>query len=576
MRAVGKPGQRAKPAGRQGTIADAVQNGLALHRRGMLDDAERIYAGILKLAPAHFDALHLLGLIRRQRGDTTEALRLIGAALKVRANSADALSNYGEALVELQRYPEALTSLDSALAIAPDHVNARVNRATALIKLSRFAEALTDAGHALRLDPRNQLAWMRSAYALSALGQHERAIASCDAALALNPADPVTLCNRGYSQEMLGRAEDALASYDAALALVPNMITALVNHANALADLQREDEAAAGYEAALAHAPDLADTRFKLGITRLRQQDFARGWDAYEWRWRTAGFDAMRRDYPQPRWRGEKLEGPLLVWGEQGLGDHILFAGMFPDLAPLVGGVVVETEARLISLFSRSFPGVEFVARRTELNDITAVAQIPAGSLGQYLRPRDDAFPYREHGYLVPDPARAASLRTRLDDGRLVVGLSWRSRNPRYERSKSASLSDFGALLRLPHCRFVDLQYGDTGAEREVFEREHGVRIEHLHDLDNTNDIDGLAALIAACDLTVTVSNTTAHLSGALGKLTFVLVPFGYGRMWCWFGGRDDSPWYPRVRLMRQRRSQPWADTVEAIAGEIAARRPGR
>src|SRR5262249_42734909 len=187
-----------------------------------------------------------------------------------------------------------------------------------------------------------------------------------------------------------------------------------------------------------------------------------------------------------------------------------------------------------------------------------------------YLRPSLESFPRRAEGYLVPDPARAAQLRQRLDDGRRIVGLSWKSQNPRFEKAKSARLTDFEAVLRLPNCRFVDLQYGDTRADLDTAARDLGVYVEHLDDIDNKNDIDGLAALMAACDAVVTVSNTTAHLAGALGRPTWVFVPYGHARLWYWFKERDDSPWYPHLRVRRQISGQSWAELIAATARHIA------
>ena len=120
-----------------------------------------------------------------------------------------------------------------------------------------------------------------------------------------------------------------------------------------------------------------------------------------------------------------------------------------------------------------------------------------------------------------------------------MIGLSWVSKAPVGGASKSARLADFEALLRLPNCRFVDLQYGDTGDERAALARDLGIVVERLADIDNTNDLDGLAALMSACDAVVTVSNTTAHLAGALGRPTFVMVPHGYARIWYWFHDRS-------------------------------------
>ncbi|HVT55080.1 MAG TPA: hypothetical protein VHD34_03395, partial [Xanthobacteraceae bacterium] len=120
-----------------------------------------------------------------------------------------------------------------------------------------------------------------------------------------------------------------------------------------------------------------------------------------------------------------------------------------------------------------------------------------------------------------------------------------------------------------PEFQFVDLQYGDTAGERTALREKHGISIQHLDEIDNTNDIDGLAALIEACDAVVTVSNTTAHLAGALGKPVWILVPQGHGRLWYWFRDRTDSPWYPGARIVRQQPGQSWADLVTSIVPEI-------
>jgi len=207
---------------------------------------------------------------------------------------------------------------------------------------------------------------------------------------------------------------------------------------------------------------------------------------------------------------------------------------------------------------------------RSELYGRAFNAHEVFGSLPRRLRPTFDSFPRRDCGFLVADPRRAGELRARLTegDGRLVVGLSWSSANTKVGRFKSAQLRDFEPLLRLPGCRFVDLQYGDTQAERETVARELGITIERL-EVDNRNDIDGLSALMSACDAVVTTSNTTPHLAGALGCPTWVMVPRGRGRFWYWFKDRPDSPWYPQVRVRPIAQGQSWADLVSAIADEV-------
>jgi ADP-heptose:LPS heptosyltransferase len=262
----------------------------------------------------------------------------------------------------------------------------------------------------------------------------------------------------------------------------------------------------------------------------------------------------------------------LVVWGEQGIGDQIMYASMIPDLKRRVPAITFEAEARLVSLFARSFPDIEVIPSMKSLYAGPLVAHIPLGTLGLHLRTSWDDFAKTPGGFLKADAEQAAGLRERLKtDDRLVVGLSWRSANKSHEKAKSAGLHAFEPLLKLRNCRFVDLQYGDTSAERAAVARDIGVDIEHLDDIDNFNDIDGLAALITACDLVVTVSNTTAHLAGALGKETYVLVPFGQARMWYWFHDRTDNPFYPDIKIRRQARTHDWASLMAPLADEIGS-----
>ena len=540
-------------------------------RKGLLDDAERLYAGILKLAPKHFDAMHLLGVVHQQRGDSDRALKLIGAALELNTASADAFANHSKVLLQLRRYDEALVSIERALALAPDQPQALINRATIRIDQRRFADAMIDALHVLEKDPLNVDGWTKRGTVLAEAGEVQKAIESHEKAISINPDHIEAINNRGCLLGDIGRTEEALAAYERVLALDPRHVEAWINRGHMLSDLHREDDAIACYRQALALSPHHSEARFSAGLNELRLGRFRLGWENLELRWFARAFAHTERKYPLPRWNGEALDGPLLISGEQGLGDQVLYASMLPDALSRTPEITIEVEPRLIPLFARSFPQVNVVAREEgQLYRGPAVAQIPIASLGRLFRPDWASFPRYEHGYLRCDEEVSASLRARLSDGRKVVGLSWASRNPRYEKSKTARLSDFAALLYQPNCRFIDLQYGDTRVEREAVQHDLGVTVERLADIDNTNDLDALTSLIKACDIVVTVSNTTAHLAGALGKETYVLVPSGRGRMWFWFNGRDDSPFYPRLRVKQQKPKQPWSVLVADIAAKVA------
>lgn len=580
---------------------------MASHQAGNLAEAEHFYKLVLAAKQHQFEALHYLGVLEAQRGRYDEADRLIGSSLEIDAKRPEAFSNHARVLNALKRYEEALTSCNKALSIKPDFAEALIHRGNALQGLNRLEAALANYDAVLKVAPDHILALTNRGNVLCKLNRYAEAVASYTKTLLIRPDQAEAHMNLGVALRALNRRDEAIQKFRQALVLDPGYVEALVNLGAVLHDVDLRDEAVQclqraltldpshaeahynlgnvlmahdrhhdavqHYDKALAFRPDFALAKWNKFLSCMALGRLAEGWDLYDSRWTAdVGNRSNFRSYERPLWAGEHVGGVLLVWGEQGLGDQILHASMVPDLLQHADSVVVEVEPRLVPLFARSFPDVRVVALGNELYRGRVHAHVPIASLGKYLRPSWDSFGQRAGAYLTADHERAATLRERLaHDKRTVVGLSWRSVNLIAGHSKSVPLKDFESVLRLPGCRFIDLQYGDTLEERQAVEREVGVAVERLADIDNTNDIDGLAALIAACDVVVTVSNTTAHIAGALGKPTWLFVPFGYARIWYWFKGRNDCPWYAQVRLRRQAGAQSWTDLISSTAKEVCA-----
>jgi hypothetical protein len=389
----------------------------------------------------------------------------------------------------------------------------------------------------------------------------------------LEPNDAQTWSNLGGALQMVNEPDEAIKACQRALELQPTLSEAHTNLAAALLYTDRADEAFSAFDRAIALADDNDNAKRNKAIALLHHGHLREGWELFEPRWQD-GTGRIAKYSAIPRWDGNTNEGTTLVWADQGLGDQILYASMIEELAGRAGRVVLEVEPRLAGLFTRSFPTVTVHAWQTSGPTVASDAQFPLSKIGQYFRSDWTDFPQREEGYLVPGAALAASLRARLSqDRKVVIGVSWISKNVMFGRFKTATLADFQDLFRLDGCRFVDLQYGNTLEERRAAKDVLDTTLEHLDDIDNTNDIDSLAALIATCDLVVTVSNTTAHLAGALGKETWVAIPHGKGQLWYWFKGKSVSPWYPSVQLRRQQQGQSWKDLISSVVvPEVAAR----
>jgi tetratricopeptide (TPR) repeat protein len=547
--------------------------GVSLAKLAQHEEAVASYRKSIALQPSNLQVFHNLGNSLIELGRPQEALEAFDRGLGGAQPNHETLINRAKTLLELKRMDEALASCDGALTLDPGNLDALEMKCVALNELQRHAEALACCEAAAALAPERVGFLNARGVALQHLGRFDEALAGARHALSLDPNSAAAHFNLGNALYSLGQYEDAEASYRRSAALSPNSGSAHKNLGGALLALEQFEKALTAFDRALELGAKSDDTRTNRSLVYLGLGDFERGWADYHCRFGAADRENDWRNYAWPLWVGEKLDGSLLVWGEQGLGDQILYASMIPDLRARVPAIVLETEPRLVPLFMRSFPGIDVVPLDKTLYTQPCAAHIPSGTLGQFLRRTWDEFPQVQGGFLKADPPRAAGLRKRLKvDERLVVGLSWRSSNKKFEKAKSAGLHAFGPLLKLPNCHFVDLQYGDTSAERAAVARDIGVDIEHLDDIDNFNDIDGLASLITACDLVVTVSNTTAHLAGALGKETYVLVPFGQARMWYWFHDRSDNPFYPDIKIRRQAKTHDWASLMAPLADEIGRR----
>lgn len=515
-----------------------------------------------------------LGLVHGALGAHQAALQRHEQALELAPDFAPAWTHRGIALGRLGRHAEALASHEQALRLAPGDASAWFERGQTCADLRQWADALAAYDRALAIDSGYAQAWSNRGVVLQALRRHPEALQSHERALAIDADAPQAWSNRGTVLHDLQRHAEALAAYDQALRLDPHHAEAWSNRGVTCHALRREAEALECCARALAADPAYADAHLNLAQYCLAAFDLARGWEEYAWRWQTPAFSSRRIVTSRPQWNGAADAGRLLLYGEQGIGDEILYAGMWDEIAARAAQVLVRTDPRLIPLLERSFPQLRFQSDREPLDETGFDCHLPMGSAGQYLRRSSADFAGRRHPYLRADAQRAAALREKLrDGGKRICGLSWHSSNALVGDLKSLPLRALLPILALPHLRFADLQYGDTAPERLALEQETGVRVTRLDEIDTYADIDGLAALIQACDLVVTTSNTTAHLAGALGKETWLLLPYSSGKFWYWHTLDGASPWHPSMRIFQQSAIADWRTPVAAVAQALTQRK---
>jgi Tfp pilus assembly protein PilF len=430
----------------------------------------------------------------------------------------------------------------------------RVGAARAAFDAGRVAEAAQLFAELARDFPSHPLPHANLGMTLRRLGKLEAAVASYQRALALAPENPGIMSSLGNALRALGRLSEAEKLQARAVELAPRERALRYNHALTLRDMRKLNEALRLLAALNQEDPNDAEVAWDLALTQLQLGDYAKGFRGYENRWRLARNETKLRD--PPHWQGEDISGKrILLQSEQGFSDALQFARYVPLVAARGARVVLECLAELKSLFA-GIEGVEQVVLKGEAVPPVDLS-IPLLGLARIFGTTLATIP-REVPYLRAPQARLP----RRPGTRLQIGLVWAGKPT--PRDRSWPLPVLAPLLDDPRIAFYSLQVGPRAAELGASGLDRLVvdLSPHLKDFSAT------AAAMNALDLIVTVDTAAAHLAGALGRPVFVLLR--YVSDWRWMDYRDDSPWYPTMRLFRQPRPDDFLEPVERVRQAIA------
>lgn len=526
--------------------------------------AEASYKQAIALRPDSADAHFNLGTLLSEAGNATAALTSFNAAIAVASGHAGAHGGRGLALMELGQPSAAIESFDTAIRLKPDFARVFTNRAQAQVKLGLLTEARASHAQAVLLDPRDAAIHFNRGVFLSDRKEWEGAIESYEAAIALNPDYADAYCNLGLSQQELGHSDAALDNYSRALAINPALATALNNRGNIFRFRRQFAEAMQDYRQAIALEPNSVEAHYNLGQTALVQGDFAAGWAGYEWRELTEeGRTFNTRRLPQPAWFGEhSLQGKrIFLHAEQGLGDTIQFCRYVRLVADLGARVTLEVQPSLgdllahlegvseLILFGAPIPPADYQCSLMSLPGAfkTTLETIPCPV--PYLHADRDKVA-RWHEILGP--------RTRPR-----IGLAW-SGNPNNSNEPRRRVDLAEWIKYLPEeCEYICLQNQFRASDREVLQASSRItNVEsHLRSFTDT------AALLETLDLVISVDTSLAHLSGAMGKKTWVLLSFLAD--WRWLSDRTDCPWYPTATLYRQSVAGEWGSVLAQVKEDL-------
>jgi len=472
---------------------------------------------------------------------------------------AEALAREGVLAAQQGEHEAAIRALSRAVALDPAQSGYHNDLGNAFQRMGRFADSLLSYQEALRQDPRSAEVYNNLGGALARLERHPEALSSFLRAVEIEPQYAQPYHNAGNVLQEQGQLADAVRCYREALHLRPDYAEAWHKAGRALEAGRCLKDALACYEEALRLRPDFPEAHVSRATTWLVAGEFEQGWREYEWRWK--GGEAPRREFTAPWWDGSPLKGkPVLLHAEQGLGETLQFLRYAPLVEQRGAKVVVECQPRLAGLVET----MEGVARVVAAGSRLPLFQAHLGmsSLPRILGTGLENIPAPARFRV--DRARVESWRQRLaGQGQWKVGIAWagspRDRNNPY-RNRSAGLAQFAPLARHTKLALFSLQRGPEAAQ--IGSPPRGLKVNPLE--TESMEVIDTAAAVLNLDLVITVDSLVAHLAGSLGKPVWALLP--WAAEWRWLLDREDSPWYPTMRLFRQARPGEWGAVLERVA----------
>lgn len=548
---------------------EALNNkGIALHTLKKFDQSMECYDKALTLNPKNYEAWGNKGLCLYSQKRYSESLDYYNQALKINNNSQAIWLNKGLTYYSLKDFNQAISCFDKALELNHNYYEAWTNKGLSLFSLLKLDEAIVCHEKSLNLNPTYVQAWNNLAIALHQVKKYDESQRCIEKAIELEPGNAESLNNKGLILHAVNHFEEALVLYDEALQINPDYYEAWSNRGVTLHALNRIDEAILCYDHSLRINPNYHEAIFNKGISLLLQGDLINGFLLYNSRWDSESLQSIIggvRSFDQPKWDGGKnINGKTIyLYGEQGFGDCIQFFRYAELVGNLGANVILEVPKPLLSIASK-LTGIAQVICKGE-NPPYFDFHFPLMSLPVIFKTDINTIPSSQkyiniHSYIdkLEKWQRILNIKSRPR-----IGLAW-SGNPNHKNDQNRSISLEYLINFLPNSfEYISLQ-------NEILAKDAATLKESKMILDVSTyltDFSETAALIDSLDLVVTVDTSLAHLSGAMGKKTWLLLPFVPD--WRWLLTRDDSPWYASIKIYRQKKLGDWNGLLQELCTDL-------
>ena len=497
------------------------------------------------------------------KGDYKNALITCDAILKMDTNHIDALNMTAIILIQSKKFEVAIIILDKLISLSKKNSIYYYNRALAYRGLNNLEKSQENYELSIKQDPNSIPSIINLGNLFQEQERHEEAIIQYKKAIMINPNDEKIYNNLGLSYFKMHLYENSLEEYRKAIIINPRYEEAIFGLGNSYDMIGNPGEAMKELNRVIAINPNHARAFFNLAQIQLALGNFMDGWKNYGWRFKEEiTRESVLADVNIPLWDQSKKILNILVIAEQGIGDQILFYSLLNELLDFNFNVTVIIEHKLLSLFQRSMPKILFIERGIKIDEAEFDAYIPMCDLGKMFRKELSDFEKVKDHYLYANEQKINAIKTKMSKNKLSLVKVIFS----ILKGKSFELEFLEPLLKNQNIQFINLQYGDVNHDLSHIKNKYQTDILDTSDIDNYEDMEGLAALIDSCDIIVTSSNSNAHLAGALGKETYLILPKASSLIWYWEHKMDKiSQWYKSINIFNQTMTNQWEDPISKI-----------
>jgi tetratricopeptide (TPR) repeat protein len=528
------------------SMCDAVyyqERSLALINLKEIDEALNDIEKSIKLNPNLSETYNNRGNIFNDLGKDENALNDFKKAIFLNPNSADAYCNLANLYKKLGKYSDALDCYNKSILLDPNNRNFFKNRSIFYREKKQFNLALEDARKCLSLEESDD-SYKLLSDVYTSMGDYSSAIKNISVAIKLNPLKKSYYNERGLlfaSKGMFAKAK--------------NDYSKKMNINDELSDIQK----------------------FNLGILDLTLGEFESGWKNYSSRKMRNEFISMNFSSNKPHWNGQHASGTVYIYNEQGIGDQILFSSLLPEVLKTKNKIILSIDPRMVDIYRRSFNEIDVKEKEVMIsgefiNQSLYDFHLAICDLGSLYRNHISDFDFQPISFLKSDINKklffSKEIRTKK---KITCGISWFSKGLVSE-FKSMTLNDILPILSIDEIQFVNLQYGNVEEEINLLKENEKISIHCINNLDLFYDIEGLFSLVDACDFVITTSNVTAHIAGSLGKKTYLLSPYGNGKIWYWVLHNGKNLWYPTIEIIEQKNPSNWKESIAELAKIIESK----